>query len=68
MAASPGFWELLFGALALLLVIEGLLPFVSPRKWRELFERAAKLSDAQIRVIALSSMLSGLVMLAFSVA
>ena len=37
------------------------------QKWRELFERAAKLGDTQIRVIALSSMLSGLVMLAFSV-
>ena len=68
MGASPGFWELLFGAFALMLVIEGVLPFVSPQKWRELFERAAKLSDTQIRFIALSSMLSGLAMLAFFVA
>ena len=59
-AAAPSLWDLLLGAFALMLVVEGLLPFVSPAKWRAMFEFAMKLSDGQIRFIALSSMLSGI--------
>jgi uncharacterized protein len=58
-------WDLLLGAFALMLVVEGLLPFISPPTWRGVFERATKMSDGQIRFIGLSSMLAGLVMLAF---
>lgn len=47
-------WELLFSALALMLVFEGLLPFLSPRRWRQLFEQAARLSDGQLRFLGLS--------------
>jgi uncharacterized protein YjeT (DUF2065 family) len=54
----------LLGALALMLVIEGLLPFLSPPSWRQLFERATKLSDGQIRFIGLASLLAGLALLA----
>ena len=53
----------LFGALALMLVLEGLLPFLSPRGWRQVFERAIRLSDGQIRFLGLISMLAGLVLL-----
>lgn len=52
-----------WGALALMLVFEGLLPFLSPTAWRRMFERALKLSDGQIRFIGLSSMLVGLLLL-----
>jgi len=62
-ASPPGLWELLLGAFALMLVVEGLLPFVSPTRWRAVFEQAMKLSDGQIRFVALSSMLSGLALL-----
>ncbi|HRH87108.1 MAG TPA: DUF2065 domain-containing protein [Rubrivivax sp.] len=55
--------DLLLGALALMLVFEGLLPFLSPQRWRSVFERATQLSDGQIRFIGLSSMLIGLVLL-----
>ena len=55
--------DLLLGALALMLVIEGLLPFLSPSTWRQVFERAVQMSDGQIRFIGLSSMLAGLAML-----
>ena len=65
MAAGPGLAELLLGAFALMLVIEGLLPFVSPPRWRAVFEQAMKMSDGQIRFIGLSSMLAGLAMLYF---
>lgn len=50
-------------AMALVLVIEGLLPFFSPRRWRDIFLRATQLSDGQIRFIGLTSMLIGLVVL-----
>ena len=54
------FWKLLFGALALMLVVEGLLPFFNPAMWRKVFERATQLSDGQIRFMGLCSMLAGL--------
>ncbi len=57
--------DLLLGALALMLVLEGLLPFLSPRRWRAAFERATRLSDGQIRFFGLTSVLIGLVLLAF---
>ena len=56
--------DLLLGALALMLVFEGLLPFVSPATWREVFERATRLSDGQIRFIGLSSVVAGVLLLA----
>lgn len=55
--------EALLGALALMLVIEGLLPFMSPASWRQLFARVLAMSDGQIRFIGLSSMLAGLLLL-----
>ena len=54
-----------WGALALMLVFEGLLPFLSPDAWRQVFERAVKMSDGQIRFLGLSSMLIGLLLLLF---
>jgi uncharacterized protein YjeT (DUF2065 family) len=58
-------WDLLLSAMALMLVIEGLLPFFNPPVWRAVFERAMRMSDGQIRFLGLSSMVVGLVMLAF---
>jgi uncharacterized protein YjeT (DUF2065 family) len=55
--------DLLLGAFALMLVLEGLLPFLSPQRWRAMFERATRLSDGQIRFIGLSSMLVGVALL-----
>jgi len=50
-------------AFALMLVIEGLLPFLAPTVWRETFRRVTEMSDGQIRFIGLSSMLVGVVLL-----
>ncbi|MCR5881963.1 DUF2065 domain-containing protein [Rhizobacter sp. J219] len=55
--------DLLLSALALMLVVEGLLPFLSPGAWRQVFQRALQLSDGQIRFLGLSSMLVGLIAL-----
>lgn len=56
-------WDTLFSALALMLVFEGLLPFLSPQRWRSVFEQATRLSDGQLRFLGLSSMLGGLIVL-----
>jgi uncharacterized protein YjeT (DUF2065 family) len=55
--------DVLVGAVALMLVCEGLLPFLSPTTWREVFSRAMRMSDGQIRFLGLSSMLVGLLLL-----
>lgn len=56
-------WADLFAALALYLVIEGLLPFASPSAWRRSLELLARLSDAQLRVFGLTVVVSGLTLL-----
>ena len=56
--------ETLWTALALVLVVEGVLPFASPRAWRDTFRRLIELSDGQIRFVGLVSIAVGLAGLA----
>ena len=56
-------WDLLLSATALMLVLEGLLPFLNPGMWRRVFERAVRLGDGQLRFLGLSSMVAGAVLL-----
>ena len=53
----------LFAAFALVLVLEGVLPFLAPRMWREGFRKMTEMSDGQLRFIGLASMLGGLLMI-----
>lgn len=50
-------------AFALMLVLEGMMPFLAPAAWRETFRRLIQLTDGQIRFVGLTSMLIGLVLL-----
>ena len=50
-------------AIALVLILEGLLPFLNPAAWRRVFERALQMTDAQIRLLGLSSLVAGVVLL-----
>ncbi len=50
----------LLTAFALVLVIEGLMPLLSPARWREVFSRVLAMSDGQIRFIGLTSIALGL--------
>jgi uncharacterized protein YjeT (DUF2065 family) len=50
-------------AFALMLVIEGLFPFLAPSAWRETFRRLMQLTDGQIRFFGLTAMLAGLILL-----
>ena len=61
--AGAGFWDVALSAVALMLVAEGLLPFISPVSWRQIFEKAMQMSDGQIRFLGLTCMLAGLAML-----
>ena len=47
-------------AFALMLVLEGLMPFMAPAAWRETFRRLIQLTDGQIRFIGLTSMVIGI--------
>ena len=53
----------LLTAFALMLVIEGLLPFLVPTMWRDTFKRLTEMTDGQIRFIGLTSMLTGVLLL-----
>ncbi len=53
----------LFAALGLMLVFEGLLPFIAPQAWRETFKRMILLKDGQLRFVGLVSIAGGLLLL-----
>jgi uncharacterized protein len=55
--------EILFAGFALMLVAEGVLPFVSPRILREAYRGLMELSDGQLRFAGLTLMLAGLLIL-----
>jgi uncharacterized protein YjeT (DUF2065 family) len=50
-------------AVALMLILEGVLPFLAPSLWRDTFRRIMLLTDGQIRFFGLTSMLAGLALL-----
>jgi uncharacterized protein YjeT (DUF2065 family) len=57
------FWQVLPVAIALVFIIEGMLPFISPNRWRAMLAVAAQLDDRMIRNIGLGSMLFGVAIL-----
>ena len=56
MTELGGTWNALLLAFGLVLVLEGLLPFLSPQQWRALFLQAAKLTDGQLRFLGLAAL------------
>ena len=56
-------WNDLLTALALVLVLEGIMPFVNPEGLRRMFAMATQLDNATLRFIGLSSMCLGLILL-----
>ncbi len=56
-------WDSIIPALALVLVIEGMLPFLSPKNWREAMSQAARLPDNVLRILGFVSMLVGVIIL-----
>lgn len=54
----------LFLALGLVLIIEGLMPLLFPRQWRQLFQQIMALTDGQLRFIGLLAVIGGLLLVA----
>ncbi|MCB1704411.1 MAG: DUF2065 domain-containing protein [Halioglobus sp.] len=57
------FWQVLPAAIALVFIVEGMLPFISPNRWRAMLAQAERMDDRVIRNIGLGSMLFGVVIL-----
>ena len=55
----------IFTAIALVMVIEGMLPFIGPGKYKQLVAQIAQLSDNQLRLFGLTAMIAGLLLLFF---
>jgi uncharacterized protein YjeT (DUF2065 family) len=53
-------------AFSLMLVLEGILPFLVPTIWRETFRKLTEMSDGQIRFVGFVSMIAGLLLMLFS--
>ena len=53
-------WHLFAVGLALVFVIEGVLPFVAPQRWRDMVRQIAQVDDSALRMLGLFSMLFGL--------
>ena len=56
-------WDDLLAALALVLVIEGIVPFVSPAAMRKMLETVSQIDDRTLRMTGLVSMICGVVLL-----
>ena len=56
-------WDTLLIAFALMLVLEGILPFLLPGIWRDTFKKLTETGDNQVRFIGLTSMLLGVLLL-----
>lgn len=56
-------WQDFLVALSLMLVMEGLMPFLNPRRMRETLLSIAEMEDRTLRVVGLVSMVSGVLML-----
>ena len=57
------YWTEILTALALVLVIEGMLPFVRPGRYKQLVAQIVRLSDNQLRMFGLTAMIIGIVLL-----
>lgn len=57
------YWTEILTALALVFVIEGMLPFISPSRYRQMMAEITRLSDSNIRSVGLVVMIAGLLLL-----
>ncbi|NVK40959.1 MAG: DUF2065 domain-containing protein [Oceanospirillaceae bacterium] len=60
---TSGFWRELLIGLCLMLVIEGVLPFLYPQRWRRMVVQLSQIDDGTLRLFGLLSMLAGVVLL-----
>jgi len=58
-------WHDLFAAVALMLIIEGIVPFMSPASLRKTYQRMLEMNDRSIRITGLISMIAGAILLTY---
>ena len=58
-------WREIGIAFSLILVIEGIIPFLYPGRWRKLVATLAEINDSSLRLIGLGSMITGIALLYF---
>ena len=63
MYAGLNMWQELFIALSLVLIIEGIMPFLSPQGMRNLMESMSRMDDRSLRISGLVSMVIGVILL-----
>lgn len=56
-------WQDLFTAIALVLVIEGIMPFLNPAGFRNTMAMIAQMDNKVLRIIGVASMTAGVVLL-----
>ncbi len=56
-------WSEILTAVALVLIIEGMVPFIGPGKYRQIVAQMAQLSDNHLRTVGLVIMVTGLALL-----
>lgn len=57
------FWQVLPVAIALVFIVEGMLPFISPNRWRAMLAMAEQMDDRMIRSVGLGCLLFGVIIL-----
>lgn len=56
-------WTTFGAAIALMLIFEGITPFIAPARWREVMQAASQLDNRGIRILGLVSMVVGVIAL-----
>ena len=59
-------WQDLLNAIALLLILEGLLPFIKPESIKKIYQTMSQTPESSLRMIGLASIVAGLVLLYMS--
>jgi uncharacterized protein len=56
-------WDDLWVAMALMLVMEGVVPFLTPRGFKQMLHGVLQMEDRHLRIAGLASMVAGVVLL-----
>jgi len=60
---SSDIWHHLLVGFCLMLVLEGIIPFLYPHRWRRMVEQLSLIDDRTLRFLGLVSMLTGVLLL-----
>jgi hypothetical protein len=61
--SNPEFWSVLLSAIALVFVIEGIMPFLNPAIWRRTLLSISEMENGSLRIMGFISMIFGILLL-----